>query len=129
MPTSVASIAADLEITAADTQRKTVKANGFAKYRCGKGCKFTSQLGCIQINCKKFYVQKYYVQRCKKHNIDCKPWFDPDLLEAIIENGLLRSLRKPQFHFTGNRAKFEAHRPPHIPPLCEACNFGETVIH
>lgn len=124
---SVKQAAADLEITAADTLRKNVKANGFAKYGCRKGCRFTSQLGCIQIDCKRFYVKKYYVQKCKKHEQECKPWFDPDALELMIENALLRALHRPSLHFIHGR--FEAHRPPHIPHLCEACEYGDTIRH
>lgn len=124
---SVSSIAADLEITGDDTQRYYVKCNGFAKYRCRKGCKFTSQLGCIQLNCKKFFVKKYYVQKCRKHETECKPWLDPDLLEKMIENGLLRALNRPTRHFTGRADRRD--RPPHIPHLCEACNYSDEILH
>lgn len=124
---SVKQLAVENDITARKTKRYTVKANGFSKYHCQRGCRFTSQLGCVQINCKQFYIQKYYVQKCKRHELPCKPWFDPDLLQLMIENALLRALHRPTFHRIDGQ--FEAHRPPHIPRLCEACNYGDTIRH
>lgn len=118
---TVRDVALQLGVARNSTLLVTVTPSGYASFRCYRGCAWNSSAACFRINCHGLRIEQFYKQRCALHAIPCHPHFSAFAMQNMIRQGLVHAAMGVDL-----RMRAES---PHQSTLCEACLYGQTVLH
>lgn len=118
---TVRDVAAALGVARNSTQFDTIVSSGYGSFKCYHGCSWNSTAAAIRLNCHGLRIEHFYKQLCLTHGIPCHPHFSAIALHNIIRQGLVHAKMGVEL-----RMRLES---PHQSTLCEACGYGQTVLH